>query len=118
MTTVNVPLAVDGATIPSFSCEDEFQAYCEKVASDAGWRVLHILDMRYISNRSANSWPDLVIIKPPYFEAYELKMENNYATDGQKAMLFDFQQCGIQAKLLYPTQLTRWVKHIKDPVNH
>lgn len=76
------------ATLPPIS-EKEFQGQVEQLAKQLGWAVHH----HWLSIKSSEGWPDLVLIRPPRLLFRELKTDTGQVTAEQQMWLDWLRQC-------------------------
>lgn len=79
--------------------ERAFQWRVVALARQLGWKEFHQFDSR----RSQPGWPDLVLIRRPRIVFLELKSESGRATDVQLETLAALQDCGLEARLVRPS---------------
>jgi len=79
--------------------EKHFQAQILQLAKLSGWRCYHTFDSR----RSAASFPDLVLVRPPLVVFAELKSEGGKLRPEQAAWLQALRGCeSVHAGLWRP----------------
>lgn len=79
--------------------ERAFQWRVVALARQLGWVEFHQFDSR----RSREGWPDLVLIRRPRILFLELKSESGKATEPQLETLAALQDCGLDARLVRPS---------------
>lgn len=94
MTVAEFRAAVDASL-----SEKAFQAEIVELARLRGWVEFHQFDSR----RSREGWPDLVLIRPPRVLFWEVKSEHGRATEDQLATLAALQDCGLEARIVKPS---------------
>ncbi len=92
--------------------EKEFQAQVVELARLTGWLCYHTHDSR----RSAASFPDLVLVRPPVVRFIELKAGTGKLRPKQRAWLDDLKDCeSVEAHLWRPSDWDRIEEMLTRP---
>ncbi len=82
--------------------EKELQDAVIKLAKLRGWKCYHTFDSR----KSAEGFPDLTLVRPPWLLFVELKRETGKLTDAQERWLAALTACGVDAAVWRPSDLS------------
>lgn len=89
---------MSGSVLAETITEREFQRTVMVAARLFGWRCYHTFDSR----RSAQGFPDLVLVRPPRIVFVELKTTRGTASPSQSEWLDDLTRCGAEVHLWRP----------------
>jgi hypothetical protein len=100
--------------------EKDFQKQLLEMARMFGWRVAHFHDSRrqvkpgvFVGDKDAAGFPDLVLVRPPDILVLELKRELGKTTDAQDEWLAALLGCGIEARVVRPSDWNYLVDRLK-----
>ena len=84
--------------------EGKLKSYIEKIAAQWGWLFYHT----YRSKRSPEGYPDVTLVKPPWYIVAELKSLTGEPSEDQWVWLYDLQEVAeanpyFEVYLLRPT---------------
>jgi hypothetical protein len=86
-----------------FDSEKEFQAWVVKYAKERGWECFHVFDSR----KSAEGFPDLVMLREERQVVAELKMPGKKPTAAQRKWLKLFERVGAETFTWWPWDAER-----------